>query len=252
MYWWCISRSTCRFGRVSELTTRSTTLPLSPITGSSFEQRGYKKVHWRERGLNTFVESSQLVLVRSVSSLEQNGILVTPPVRTTTIRVDSQDRCCNLQEFHCWLNKREVERFGEQANWRATLDGESSVNKLAGVFPSQNTTVQEVGATSSDVAEPATDSTEIYSPHGRFCWSATAMTTATLQPSHSLHVVRIAHKFRHGPVRYLRQPHAGNNKDAALARGIWGANGLIVARGRRGVFKKRSPGQMEDGPRPIS
>ena len=52
--------------------------------------------------------------------------------------------------------------FGEQANWRVTVEGESSVNKLAGVFFSRNTTVQEVGATSSDVAEPATDSTEIY------------------------------------------------------------------------------------------
>ena len=42
-------------------------------------------------------------------------------------------------------------------------DGKSSVNKLAGVFPSQNTTVQEDGATSStDVADPVTDSSEVY------------------------------------------------------------------------------------------
>ena len=45
--------------------------------------------------------------------------------------------------------------FGEQANWRVTVEGESSLNKLARVFPSQNTTVQEVEATSSDVAEPS-------------------------------------------------------------------------------------------------
>ena len=36
------------------------------------------------------------------------------------------------------------------------------MDKLAGVFLSQCTTVQEVEATSSDVAEPPTDSTEIY------------------------------------------------------------------------------------------
>ena len=36
------------------------------------------------------------------------------------------------------------------------------MNKLAGVFPSPITTVQEDGATSStDVAEPATNSTEV-------------------------------------------------------------------------------------------
>ena len=46
-----------RFSLVSELTTRSTTPPLSPISGSSTEQRGYKKVHWTERGLNTLVVS---------------------------------------------------------------------------------------------------------------------------------------------------------------------------------------------------
>ena len=37
------------------------------------------------------------------------------------------------------------------------------MNKLTGVFHSQSTTLQEYGATSStDVAEPATDDTEIY------------------------------------------------------------------------------------------
>ena len=37
------------------------------------------------------------------------------------------------------------------------------MNKLAGVFPSQNTTVQQEGAaSSSNVAEPVTDFTEVY------------------------------------------------------------------------------------------
>ena len=35
-----------RFGFVSVLTTRGTTPPLSPISESSIEQRGYNKVHW--------------------------------------------------------------------------------------------------------------------------------------------------------------------------------------------------------------
>ena len=61
---------------MSELTPRSTTLPLSSSTGSSIEQRGYKKVHWKERVLNTLVESSRLVPVMSVLSLERNGTSV--------------------------------------------------------------------------------------------------------------------------------------------------------------------------------
>ena len=42
------SRPTCRFGYVSELTTRGTAPPLPSIAGSSIEQRGYKKVHWKK------------------------------------------------------------------------------------------------------------------------------------------------------------------------------------------------------------
>ena len=61
-----------RFGFVSELTTRGTTPPLSPTSGSSIEQRGYKKVHWTERGFKTLIESSRLFLVRCVLSLKMN------------------------------------------------------------------------------------------------------------------------------------------------------------------------------------
>ena len=50
-----------------------------------------------------------------------------------------------------------------QANWQVTVEGESSVNKLAGVFLVQIITVQEGGGTpSTDVAEPVTDFTEVY------------------------------------------------------------------------------------------
>ena len=45
-----------RFGYGSELTTRGTTPPLSPISEYSIEQRGYKKVHGKERVFKTLVE----------------------------------------------------------------------------------------------------------------------------------------------------------------------------------------------------
>ena len=108
------SRSACGLGRVSELTTRSTTPPLSPRTGPSIEQRGCKKVHRRERGLNTLVESSQLVLVKSVSSLEQNGTSV---ALTCSDGYDpSRQPRPSLQSsrVYCLLNKREVERLGSK------------------------------------------------------------------------------------------------------------------------------------------
>ena len=38
----------------------------------------------------------------------------------TTIRVDSQDLCCNLQEFHCWLTKRDFERLGSKQTGEST------------------------------------------------------------------------------------------------------------------------------------
>ena len=45
------ARSACQFGYVSEWTTRITTPPRFPIDGSSIEQCGYKKAHWRKRDL---------------------------------------------------------------------------------------------------------------------------------------------------------------------------------------------------------
>ena len=152
-----------RFGFVSELTTRGATPPLSPISGSSIEQRGYKKVHWTERGLNTWVKSSRLVPVMSVLSLERNGTSV---AFTCSGDYDpSRQPKPLLQSSGVSLlnDQRRSGTHGVQANWQVTAEGKSSVNKLAGVFPSQSTTVQEGGATSStDVAEPAAGSTEVY------------------------------------------------------------------------------------------
>ena len=49
-----------------------------------------------------------------------------------------------------------------QADWRLTVEGKSSVNKLAGFSPSPITTIQEGGATSStDVTEPGAAFTEV-------------------------------------------------------------------------------------------
>ena len=155
------SRSACRFGCVSVLTTRGTPPPLSPIAGSSSGQRGYKKVHWNERGLNTLVESSRLVLVMSVLSLEMHGTSVTficsddydPSRQPRPLRQSSGVSLLTDQTRSgtCWV----------RANWRVIVEGNSSVNKLAGVFLLQST-VQEGGATSStDLADPVTDSTEV-------------------------------------------------------------------------------------------
>ena len=58
-----------RVGFVSELTTRGTTPPLSPITGSSIEQRGYKKVQWTERRFNQYVDR-----VESVGSCHESVV----------------------------------------------------------------------------------------------------------------------------------------------------------------------------------
>ena len=52
--------------QMSELTTRDTAPPLSSIVGSSTEQRGHKKVHWKQRKLKTSAESSRLVPVMTV------------------------------------------------------------------------------------------------------------------------------------------------------------------------------------------
>ena len=61
------------FGFVSELTTRGTTPPLSPISGSSVEQCGHKKVHCTERGSNTSACSGDYHPSRQPSPLLQSS-----------------------------------------------------------------------------------------------------------------------------------------------------------------------------------
>ena len=140
---------------MSELTTSGTAPPLHPFAGSSIEQRGYKKLHWKERDSvdemkemeSTLVESSRLVLDASVVSLEMNGTSV-----TFTCSGDYDPSRQPRPRGTYWV----------QANRRVKVEAKSSENKLAGVFPSWITTVQEGGATSStDVAEPVADSSEV-------------------------------------------------------------------------------------------
>ena len=156
------SRSACRFGRLSELTTRSTTPPLSAVTGSSIEQRGCKKVHWKERRLNTLAESCRLVPVMRVSSLEQKGISVG---FTCSDEYSASLQPKPLLQYPVVSLLTDQTRSGTcwgQADWRVTGQDKSSVNKLAEVCPSPITTIQEGGATSStDVTEPVADSTEV-------------------------------------------------------------------------------------------
>ena len=101
---------------MSELTTRGTRPPLSPISESSIEQRGCMKVHWTERGVDRV---HSVVSCHECFEFEDEWDIgcVQP------IRVDSHSRCCNLQEFHCCMVKREVERIGCRQTgkswWRA-------------------------------------------------------------------------------------------------------------------------------------
>ena len=141
---------------MTEFTTRGNTPPLSPISGSSIEPRGYKKVHWTESDLNTLVESSRLVPVMSGLSFKMNG---TSGAFTCSGDYDpSRQPKPLLQSSGVSLLNDQMRRGTYwMTNWRVTVEGKSSVNKLAGVFPSQITTVQ-----STDVAEPVTDSTEVY------------------------------------------------------------------------------------------
>ena len=148
-----------RFGFASELTTRGTTTPpLSPNSEYSVEQ----KVHWRERGFNTLVKSSRLVPVMSVLSLERNGTSVAFTCSGDYDSIPQPRRLLQSSRVSLLTDQMRSGTYRVQANWRVTVEGKSSVNKLAGVFPSQITTVQEGGAASAtDVAEPVTDSTEV-------------------------------------------------------------------------------------------
>ena len=77
------------FALDAEWTTRGTAPPLASIAGSSIEQRVYKKVHWKERRLNTVAESSRWVPVMSVLILEMKGTSV-GFIRMSIVRVCSQ------------------------------------------------------------------------------------------------------------------------------------------------------------------
>ena len=112
------SRSACRFGRVSELTLRSATPPLSSRTGSSTEARKYTgenvdSTHW----------SSQVSWFLSGVFRDWNRMRYR---LRSLVRVDSQDRCCILQELHCWLTKREIERLVS----KQTGESRSRANRL--------------------------------------------------------------------------------------------------------------------------
>ena len=147
-----------RFGFVSELSTRGTTPPLSPISGSSIEQRRYMKVHCTERGLNTLIESGRLFPVVSVWNLE---------LKETSVRFTCSDDYNTSRQPRPLLQSSGVSLLTDQsrsgtqwmqANWQITVVGKAS----AGALPSQSTVVQEDGFTSStDEAELVTDSTEV-------------------------------------------------------------------------------------------
>ena len=96
---------------------------------------GTKKVHWTERGLTTLVESSRLVLVVSVLSLKMSGTLV---AFTFSGDYDPSRQPKPLLQSSGVSLLNDQMRSGThwvQANWQVTVEGKSSVNKLAGVLP---------------------------------------------------------------------------------------------------------------------
>ena len=115
------TRSACR--------SRGTAPPLSSIAGSSIEQRGYKKEHWKERILNTLAESSRLVPVMSVLSLGRNGTSV---AFTCSVDYDSSRQPKPLLQTSGVPLLTDQTRSGTywvQADWRAMVEVKSSVNK---------------------------------------------------------------------------------------------------------------------------
>ena len=137
------SRSACHFGYASELTTRGTTPPLFAIDGSSVEQRGHKKVHWKKRDSvgemkeigSTLVDSSVWIPVASVLSFEMNETSVTftcsgdyylsrqprPPPQSSGVSLLTDQKRSGTY----WV----------QAAWRVMVEDKSFVNKLAGFSP---------------------------------------------------------------------------------------------------------------------
>ena len=132
-----------RFGYVSESTTRGTTPPLSPISGSSIELRGCKMALWKERRFSTLVVSSRLVPVISVLSLERNETSVAFTCSGDYDPSRQPKPLLQSSRVSLLTDQMRSGTYRVQANWRVTVEGKSSVNKLAGVFPSQITTMQE-------------------------------------------------------------------------------------------------------------
>ena len=145
------SRSACIFGYTPDVTAKGTSPPLYSIDWSSIEQSGYKRVHWEKRDPagemkrigSTMVESSVLLPVASVSSLEENGtsVVFSCPGDYYLPSPSSGFSHLKLQKRNgtCWL----------QADRRVTVDDKSSVNMLTGFSPVQMAPIQEGGAASS-------------------------------------------------------------------------------------------------------
>ena len=118
-----------------------------------------KKVHWTERGLNTLAESSRSVLVMIVSSLEQKRISVGFTCSDEYSASLQPKPLLQYPGVSLLTDRTRSGTYWGQADWRVTGQVKSSVNKLAGFFPSPISTIQEGGATSStDVTEPVADS----------------------------------------------------------------------------------------------
>ena len=106
--------------RIAQVTARGTAPTLFSIDGSSIEQRGYKKAHWKNCdsvvGMksigSTMVESSVLFPVASAFESGSDGTSVTFPCSGDYFLIDSHCRYRNLQEFHGWKFKIDMDLVG--------------------------------------------------------------------------------------------------------------------------------------------
>ena len=101
---------------------QSATSPPSAIFGSSMGQRGYKKVHWTERGLNMLVESSRVGVCHECFHLETECDIGC--VHCSDDYDPSRKPRPLLQSSRVFLLAEQM-RSGScrmQANWRVTVE----------------------------------------------------------------------------------------------------------------------------------
>ena len=156
-----VSQSACHSGHTSQLTARGTAPPRMSMDGSSIEQRGYEKVHWRSRDSvgetkrigSTLVESNVSCPVASKFSSEVNG--------TSVVFTCSGDHNLNRWPMQLPRDSGNSQLNGQKRNgthWMQEGRDTPSTRRLA-LVRSVKEKVQPTSST--DVAEQFVDPTEV-------------------------------------------------------------------------------------------